>query len=94
MVPEKTKKPWPGTREKSISNHHPGEKEKNFGSKRKKRPTLSDPLKKIKGYAVSGEKKNKKPSTNPAMLQLLKCSTQDYGANYKINLNRELKIFY
>ena len=25
---KKQKKPWPGTREKSISNHGPGEKEK------------------------------------------------------------------
>ena len=72
-----------------------GKKKKNFGSKRKKRPTSSDPLTKIKGYAVSGQKKKtKKPSANPAMLQLLKCSTQDNGANYRINLNRESKIFY
>ena len=49
--------------------------------------------KKIKGYAVSGQKKTKKPSANPAMLQLLKCSTRDNGANYKINLNRESKIY-
>ena len=28
------------------------------------------------------------------MLQLLKCSTQYNGANYRINLNRESKIFY
>ena len=83
---KKKKKPWPGTREKSISNHRSGKKEKKFGSKRKKRPTSSDPLKKIKGYAVNGQKKTKKPSANPAMLQLLKCSTQDNGANYKINL--------
>ena len=88
------KKPWPGTRDKSISNHRPGGKEKILGQKRKKRPTSSDPLKKIKGYAVSGQKKTKKPSANPAMLQLLKCSTTDNGANYKINLNRESKIFY
>ena len=85
---KKKKKPWPGTREKSISNHRPGEKEKNFGSKRKKRPTSSDPLKKIKRYAVSGQKKTKKPSANTAMLQLLKCSTLNNGANYRINLNR------
>ena len=29
-VPEKNKKPWPGTREKNISNHGPEEKEKKF----------------------------------------------------------------
>ena len=50
-------------------------------------PTSSDPLKKIKGYAVSGQKKPKKPSANPVMLQLLKCSTQDNGANYNIFFN-------
>ena len=49
MVPEKKQKPWPGTRDKSISNHCPVEKEKNFRSKRKKRPTFEiglpdDPL--------------------------------------------------
>ena len=58
-VPEKKqKKKTPGTRDKSISNHHPGEKRKNYRSKRKKRPTSSDPLKKIKGYAVSWSKEN------------------------------------
>ena len=72
---KKQKNLWPGTRDKSISNHRPGEKEKKFGSKRKKRPTSSDPLKTIKGCAVSGQKKTKKPSANSAMLQLLKCST-------------------
>ena len=60
MVTEKkkTKKNPPGTRDKSISNHCPGEKEKNDRSKRKKRPTSSDLLKKIKGYAVSWSKEN------------------------------------
>ena len=72
MVPEKNrKKKPPGIRDKSISNHCPGEKEKNYRSKRKKRPTSSDPLKKkkkkkkkkklkkkIKGYAVSWSKEN------------------------------------
>ena len=36
------KKTWPGTRDKSISNHHPGEKEKKMGQKERKgqpRPT-------------------------------------------------------
>ena len=66
-VPEKnTKKTLPGTTDKSISNHRRGKKEKKIGSKRKKRPTSSDPLKKIKGYAVSGQKKTKNP---PRMLQ-------------------------
>ena len=43
-----------------------GEKKKNYGSKRKKRLTSFDPLKKIKGYAVSGQKKTKNP---PRILQ-------------------------
>ena len=91
-----TRKKNPGQeQEKKVSRiTAQGKKKKKFGSKRKKRPTSSDPLKKIKGYAVSGQKKTKKPSANPAMLQLLKCSTPDNGANYKINLNRESKIFY
>ena len=45
MVPVKKKKKAPGTREKSILNHHSGEKENIIGQKRKKRPTSSDPLK-------------------------------------------------
>ena len=98
MVQKKTKnKKNPGQeQEKKVSRITAlGKKKKIFGSKRKKRPTSSDPLKKkIKGYAVSGQKKTKKPSANPAMLQLLKCSTPDNGANYRINLNRESKIFY
>ena len=89
------KSPGQEQEKKSISNHHPGEKEKSFGSKRKKRPTSSDPLKKrkIKGYAVSDQKKTKKPSANPAMLQLLKCSTADNGANYKINIYIYIYIY-
>ena len=59
-VPEKNKNTLAGTRDKSISYHRPGEIEKkNYGSKRKKRPTSSE--KKPKGYAVSGQKKTKKP---------------------------------
>ena len=91
---EKNKKNPGQEQEKKVSRITAQGKKKNFGSKRKKRPTSSDPLKKIKGYAVSGQKKTKKPSANPAMLQLLKCSTPDNGANYKINLNHESKIFY
>ena len=87
------KKTLARNKRKKYLESPPKGKRKNFGSKRKKRPTSSDPLKKIKGYAVSGQKKTKKPSANPAMLQLLKCSTPDNGANYKINLNRESKIY-
>ena len=86
------KKPWPGTRDKSISNHRPGKKRKKFASKSKKRPTSSDSLKKIKGYTVSGQKRNQKTlreSCNATITKVLNTS----GANYKINLNRESKIF-
>ena len=90
---KKQNNPGQEQEKKKISNHRPGEKEKNFGSKKKEKANLVRPLEIIKGYAVSGEKKTKKPSANPAMLQLLKCSTPDNGANYKINLNRESKIY-
>ena len=57
-VPDKNEKKTSGTRDKSISNHRPGEKENNYRSQRKKKPTSSDPLKKIKGHAVSWSKEN------------------------------------
>ena len=37
MVSEKTKKPWSGTRDKSTSNHRPGEKGKSFLSKKERK---------------------------------------------------------
>ena len=37
MVSEKTKKPWSGTRDKSTSNHRPGEKEKSFLGKKERK---------------------------------------------------------
>ena len=49
-------------------------KRKKLGSKRKKRPTSSNPLKKIKGYAVSGQKKTKKTlreSSNATITKVL-----------------------
>ena len=68
-VQKKTKKPWPRTREKNISNHGPGGKEKSFlGKKERKDQPRPTPWKKIKGYLVSGQKKTKKPSANTAML--------------------------
>ena len=57
-----------GTRKKRKKNRQEQEikvsritargKRKNYRSKRKKRPTSSDPLKKIKGYTVSWSKEN------------------------------------
>ena len=34
---KKTKKPWPGTRDKNISNHGPEEKEKSFLGKKERK---------------------------------------------------------
>ena len=73
---KKQQKTLPGTRDKSISNHRPEEKEKNYGSKRKKRANLVRPLEKNQGVRSQGSKENQKPSANAAMLQLLKCTTQ------------------
>ena len=58
MVTRKKGKTPPGTRDKNISNHRPGEKIKNnIGQKKKKKkPTPSHQLKKIKRYAVSWSK--------------------------------------
>ena len=85
---EKQKKTLPGTRDKSISNHRPGEKEKNYWSKRKKRPTWSDPLKKKSRDTQSVVKRKLKTfreSCNATITKVLNTS----GANYKINLNRD-----
>ena len=71
-----------------------GKKKKYYRSTRKKRPTSSDPLKKInQGICSQLVKRKLKPSANPAMLQLQECSTR-VEHNYKINLNRESEIFY
>ena len=53
---EKRKKNPPGTRDKNIPNHRPGEKRKNIIGQKKKRPTPSHQLKKIKRYAFSWSK--------------------------------------
>ena len=70
----------------------PGGKRKKYRSKRKKRPTSSDPLKKIKDTQSVGQKKTKtfRESCNATITKVLNTS----GANYKINLNRESEIFY
>ena len=55
----KKKKKTPGTRDNSISNHRPGEKEKNIiGQKERKGQPRQTPWKKIKRYAVSWSKEN------------------------------------
>ena len=55
------KKNPPGTRDKNISNHRPGGKRKNIIGPKKKRPTPSHQLKKIKRYAVSWSKEKENP---------------------------------
>ena len=53
-----------------------GKKKKYYRSKRKKRPTSSDPLKKNQGICNQLFKRKLKPSANTAMLQLQECSTR------------------
>ena len=80
-----TKKTPPGTRDKSISIHCPGEKRKNYRSKKKKRPTSSDLLKKknqgIRSQLVKGKLKIFRESCNATITKVLNTS----GAKYKVN---------
>ena len=48
----------PHKQEIKVSRITAREKKKNYRSRRKKRPTASDTLKKIKGYTVSWSKEN------------------------------------
>ena len=48
----------PGKRDKNISNHRPGEKEKILKDKKKEKANPVTPLKKMKRYAVSWSKEN------------------------------------
>ena len=57
---KKQKKPWPGTREKSISNHRPGEKEKILGVKKKEKANLVRPLEKNQVIRSQWSKENQK----------------------------------
>ena len=87
-----TKKPPSGTRDKSISNHCPGEKEKNIGQNERKgqpRPIL-EKNQGIRSQLVERKLKTFRESCNATITKVLNTS----GANYKINLNRELEIFY
>ena len=63
----KNKKTWSGTRDKSTSNHHPGEKEKGFlGKKERKGQPRPTPWKKSRGTHSVVKRKPKDP---PRMLQ-------------------------
>ena len=87
----KKKKP-PGTRDKSISNHRPGEKEKIICQKERKGQPRPTPWKKSRDTQSVGQKQTKtfRESCNATITRVLNTS----GANYKINLNRESEIFY
>ena len=74
MVTRKKKKNPPGTRDKNISNHRPGEKKNIIGQKERKRQPRHTTWKKSKDMQSVGQKKTK-PSVNTAMLQLQECST-------------------
>ena len=86
------KKIPPGTRDKNISNHLPGEKEKYHRTKRKKRPTPSHHLKKSRDMQSVRQKKTKTlcKHCNATITRVLNTS----GANNKINLNCESEISY
>ena len=56
----KTKKPWSGTRDKSTSNHRPGEKEKVFWVKKKEKASLVRLLEKNQGVRSQWSKENQK----------------------------------
>ena len=91
---EKKKKTLARNKRKKYLESPPRGKRKKFWVKKKEKANLVRPLEKNQGIRSQWSKENQKPSANPAMLQLLKCSTPDNGANYKISLNRESKIIY
>ena len=73
---KKKKKKPPGTRDKNISNHRPGEKEKISLDKMKEKANLVRPLEKKQGICSQLVKRKLKPAVNAAMLQLQECSTR------------------
>ena len=92
MTRKKTKRKPPETRDKSISNHRSGEKEKLY-VKKKEKANLVRPLEKNQGICsqlVKRKLKTFRESCNATITKVLNTS----GANYKINLNRESEIFY
>ena len=88
---KKNEKPPPGTRDKSILNHRPGEKEKNIGQKERKGQPRPTPWKKSRDTQSVGQKKTKtfRESCNATITKVLNTR----GANHKINLIRESEIF-
>ena len=59
-VSEKTKKTWLVTRDKSTSNHCPGEKEKVFWVKKKEKANVVRLLEKNQGVRSQWSKENQK----------------------------------
>ena len=57
---KKPKNPWPGTRDKNISNHGPEEKEKVFWVKKKEKTNLVLLLEKNQGVLSQWPKENQK----------------------------------
>ena len=68
------KKKPPGTRDKNMSNHHPGKKY--HRTKRKKKANPVRPVEKHQEICSQLVKRKIKPTVNAAMLQLLECSTR------------------
>ena len=90
---KKKKKKPSGTRDKNISNHHPGEKRKNvIGQKERKGQPRHTSRKKSRDVPSVGQKKTKicRKRCNAIIARVLNTS----GANYKINLNRESEFSY
>ena len=90
---KKKRKKTPGTRSKNISNHCPGEKEKNIiGQKERKDQPRHNSWKKSRDMQSVGQKKTKthRKRGNATITRVLNTS----GANYKININPESEISY
>ena len=81
------KKTPSGTRDKNISNYHPGEKRNVIGQKEKKGQPRQTSRKKSRDVQSVGQKKTKicRKCCNATITRVLNTS----GANYKINLNHE-----
>ena len=89
---KKTKKTPPGTRDKSISNHQPEEKEKIIGQKERKGQPRLTPWKKSRDTqsVVKRKLKTFRESCNATITKVLNTS----GANYKINLFKLILYIY
>ena len=80
-----TRKNLAGTRDNNTSNHCPGKKRKNIiGQKKKKRPTSSHQLKKIKRYTISWSKEKEKPTINSCNATITNCAQYEVDPITKI----------